>query len=265
MLLFGDVLRGGMRSLLNDGDDGGGDDPPPPPEKKFTQDDFDREIGKRLGKLKTENANKDQQITKLNEQISKLTERLDEIEQKKGGGGSDPSKGEWEVQQRKLQVQVENLTTALENEKKLRVQAEQARVLSERDSMLRRLLRDAGAKDPEKGAFRYIIDDVTYDDDEQSWVIRMPSGNTAKITKDVLAEVLPDYMKEPATRDGGSGATSAAGKARKQKQSQLEEQRAVVAEAAKLVKAHPMNNSYLVEWERQKKKLSQLEAEFNQA
>lgn len=256
MRLFGDVLRGGFRILLSPDGDPTVSDPPPDTEndKRFSQKDLEHHVGNRLKKLKQELQAKD-------ETISSLTKRLEDIEaQLTSKGTPDPEKGTWEVTQKKMQAQIDSLTQLVEQHKKDAENAKREKEISERDARLRSLLREAGAIDPDKAAFRFIYPDLVKDDDE--WVIRMPNGSTAQITKDVLADILPDNMKSSELRGGGSG-SHAAGAKRKQRESELKLEEDKLAELEKQCRAQPQNNTLFIEKNRQKRKVESLRAAIN--
>jgi len=109
-----------------------------------------------------------------------------------------------------MQDQLEALRERLAEEEEAKQEAEQMRLEAERDYLLAQALKAANAVDIE-GGLRYLRDEVYYDPDSGSWYFYDPKTEEVLSIEEGVKRFLPNWLKEPKIREGGSGSRGAAG------------------------------------------------------
>lgn len=152
----------------------------------------------------------------LKAELEKTTDRLKELEKLTQGDLDDNDlppkiKGKIEVIRDGFNKQYSELKTRFEESQKALEEEHKRRLEVERDRQLSDALQAAGCRD-NVGGRRYFVPDIEFDDDSKTWMLRTQQGNLVSIADGVQAG-LPDYLKDPATVGGGSGASGGTVKA----------------------------------------------------
>lgn len=234
------------------GGGGGGTDPATPPVRTFTQAEVNKMIASDRRKLQAE-------LTTAQSKIAELQQKMDELAaQGSSGSANGADAGQLEI----LRGRYERQTTELQNQiKKLEADVtseRSARREIERDRMVTEALSKVGCIDMTAG-LRYFLPQIIFDDEEQKWQLRTKNGNLVDIA-DGIAEEMPNFLKPASMQNGGSGSRASSPKAQ-QIRRDLDKARQVLEEIKKKATQTGARQGDLVDYERQKRMVAQLEAQ----
>ncbi len=284
-MLFSDLLRthgmlpGIMSFEPNTGLNPGGsatadppvDDPEPTPDddKKYTKEDVERMALQRVKRLTKDGAAKDKKNEELEAKIAELNDQIAALGTGTPAPNSDGNpapvddaelrrqQGHWEVQRARYDSQIKELNTKLQTTEQELVKVRDERMSMERDLEIDKALSSQTVQCIDVDNARILVRDrVSWDPNEEEWFFRTKSGNILPVKEGIESE-LPDYLRAPALRQGGSGQTG--GQQTKAKYRELEAKRKELEAVKMEVQKQPRNNELLVRASRLRREITDLE------
>lgn len=219
--------------LSPEGDVGGGGSN----DKTYTKAELEQIIQGRLASVhekleeaKNKNAALEAKVGELGNlesTVSELRSQLDILKgQHKHPEGSNPElEGKMRLMENEHKGAMKQLQDRLERESKARQDAEERRLQVERDGEIRAGLQEAGCRaDALEMGLNYFQKRVKFEEDPGRWMYSLMEGGTCKVVEGI-AKDLPDYMKDPTLKKGGSGPSSSGATPAKVKQLESEEKK----------------------------------------
>lgn len=251
------------------GDAGGGGAGGDADAPKYTQKELEQRIADshkhwRKG-LQKESKEKDTKIAGLETKLSELTAQIEELNQRKATGGTstpvqdDELQGKIELLERKHAKALDELNRKVEDADRRRAAAEEKAKMTRRDTLLNQALAKAKCIDMTAG-YRIFLPDVEFDEDEDTWVLRTPQGNTTSLDEGV-ASLLPEYLK-PATADHGGSGSRTGSPTRRQKVSEFESEKKKLQTLRTQTTQDPNNVELMNRFMGQRNKVNRLEKEL---
>jgi hypothetical protein len=193
----------------------------------------------------------------LTKKLSDLQAQLEEVSTSKGDDKTLDGKIEllnkrWEKQVLELQDKVRQA-----NEKQ--AQAELRAHETRRDTLINEALVAAECRDLRIG-YRTILPDVVYDEVDEQWMLKTPSGALVEI-KEGVKELLPDYLKASSAQGGGSGSRGGSPR-REQRLTELEREKKKLEELKTAGGNSAANSAAVDAYLLQKRKVAKLEQEL---
>jgi len=164
----------------------------------------------------------------------------------------------WEQREKELQAQIDAQNTAMEQERKRRLELQRSRMLD--DALLK-----AGVSEKNmKIARRYFGPDVVWDELDETFMFKTPSGNMVSID-DGVQEFLPDNLKPSKILRGGAGTHGGMPSSNATRsQRALDEAKAKLAEYKAAATKNP-NNALMSQFSKQKQIVARMERELRNA
>jgi len=236
-------------------------------QKTFTQEEVNALIEqsqKRWRKgLQKDNETKAKQLEELQKSLQETKEEMELL--KTGVKKDDTPKdleGQFELFKRRTERETISLKEQLEQEKKAREKAEEEALRTKRDTAIFEALATAKCRsDAHRAAFRYVVDDVTWEPEEGAFFYHTQDDKMVKL-KDGIQEYLPDFMKESQVQGGGSGSRTGTPR-RNQKLLELEAMQKELERKEKEVRRNPQDYEAVNQWQRQKREVQKLKQELD--
>jgi hypothetical protein len=234
-------------------------------EKKYTEEEFKKRLEESLEtsmKRWRKNLQKDlESATKEKEELlAKLKDVEEQMQKAQQSKGDDTVEGRIELLKKEHERKYATLQEQLNKETDARKIAEQRAKETRRDTLLQGALAQAGCRDLRVG-YRLLLPEVELDPEEEDvWKIRTPGGNLVEINAETMQELLPDYLKTPATVGAGSGSQSGTVR-REQRRADLEEKEKRLEQ----MRATARRDDEIAAYQRLKSEIRKLRAELEQA
>lgn len=241
------------------GGDGGGDGN----DETFTKEQVEQMIQGRVTKLKSTVAELQKQLTdaqKTGEKVAALEAKIAELSANNPPTPANPSdlEGKLKLLESKHANEIKQLTEKVSTLNTEREAEKTRRMQVERDTALGEALTEAGCRpDAISVGKAFLGNQVSYDAEEERWVYTLRTGGTVSV-KDGVTQELPDYLKEPTLRNGGSGSSS--GGKNSQKRTALQEAKAELQKAQQAAMSGREDD--MAKYMSLKRKVGQLEAEL---